>query len=125
MSKYIDLDLKFLPHPNTMRVNHVVGKAAIFRSISHILFTRPGERLYKPDFGIGIQNQLFEPNDFIGIDSLKTDIRDQIKNYENRITVTNLEITKELYNLDIKLSFYINTEPSNEITFERTVKQIR
>lgn len=125
MSKYIDLDLKFLPHPSTMRVNHVVGKAAIFRSINHILFTRPGERVYNPDFGVGIQNQLFEPNDFIGLDSLKTDIKDQIKNYEERITVTNIELQNDLYNLEIKLTFYLNTEPSNEITFERTVKQIR
>jgi phage baseplate assembly protein W len=125
MSKYIDLDLKFIPHPSTMRVNHVVGKAAIFRSLNHILYTRPGERLYKPDFGIGIQNQLFEQNDFIGLDSLKTDIKDQIKNYEDRITIKNIDIWNDLYNLELKITFYINTEPSNEITFEKTVKQIR
>jgi hypothetical protein len=30
--------------------------------IEQLLFTRPGERLNRPDFGCGLQDRVFEPN---------------------------------------------------------------
>ncbi len=34
----------------------------IKQQISQILYTEPGERLYHPEFGIGLQALVFEPN---------------------------------------------------------------
>jgi len=32
------------------------------QQIEQILFTNPGERWYRPDFGIGVKSLVFEPN---------------------------------------------------------------
>ncbi|MER8605535.1 GPW/gp25 family protein [Mesorhizobium sp. M1233] len=40
------------------------GRAAHVREqIEQILFTAPGERIFRPDFGAGVQRLVFEPND--------------------------------------------------------------
>ena len=39
------------------------GDDAIRAKIIQVLFTAPGERVNKPDFGCGLLNLVFEPND--------------------------------------------------------------
>jgi phage baseplate assembly protein W len=41
------------------------GEAAIRGKIIQVLFTAPGERVNLPDFGCGLFNLVFEPNDEI------------------------------------------------------------
>jgi phage baseplate assembly protein W len=41
------------------------GDAAIRGQIIQVLFTAPGERVNLPEFGCGLFNQVFEPNDDI------------------------------------------------------------
>ncbi|HXH72351.1 MAG TPA: GPW/gp25 family protein [Mariprofundaceae bacterium] len=41
----------------------VSGRAAHIREqIEQVLFTNPGERLFRPEFGVGIRHMVFEPN---------------------------------------------------------------
>lgn len=37
-------------------------EAHIREMIAQILFTRPGERVNRPDFGCGLQQYIFDPN---------------------------------------------------------------
>ncbi len=37
----------------------------IRQQIEQVLFTHPGERLFRPDFGAGVRSMLFEPNNNI------------------------------------------------------------
>jgi uncharacterized protein len=41
------------------------GNDAIRAKIIQILFTAPGERVNKPDFGCGLLNLVFEPNNVV------------------------------------------------------------
>jgi phage baseplate assembly protein W len=41
------------------------GDDAIRARILQVLFTAPGERVHKPDFGCGLFNQVFAPNDAV------------------------------------------------------------
>jgi uncharacterized protein len=41
------------------------GSDAIRGKIIQVLFTSPGERVNKPDFGCGLFNLVFEPNDLV------------------------------------------------------------
>lgn len=125
MSRFSDLDLKFIPHPYSGRVKNLDAKSAIFRSLNHLLMVRNGEKLYDESFGIGIQDQLFELQDFISMDSLKTDISDQISNYEPRITLQDVILTEDRNNLTITIEFYLNSNPQELLTFERTLLRIR
>jgi len=47
------------------RIASVSGDDDIRAKIIQILFTSPGERVNMPDFGCGLRNMLFEPNNTV------------------------------------------------------------
>lgn len=47
------------------RINATGGDEAIRGKIIQVLFTLPGERIHRPDFGCGLFNMVFEPNNDI------------------------------------------------------------
>lgn len=125
MSRFSDFDLTFIAHPRSGRVANLDAKTAIYRALNHILMIRPGEKFYNEDFGIGMQNQLFELSDFIALDVLKTEIKNHIKNYEPRITIEDVILENNLHNLEITIQFYLKSNPQELLTFERTIRRIR
>lgn len=125
MSKFSDIDLKFIAHPKTKRVNNLDAKTAIFRSLNHILYTRKGEKLYNNDFGVGIQDYVFELNNFTITDFLKTNIENQINNFEKRIIFEEVSISEDLHNIDISIYFRLRSAPRELIVLEKTLKRIR
>ena len=50
---------------NGGRITASGGDEAIRGKIIQVLFTAPGERVNKPDFGCGLFNLVFEPNDAV------------------------------------------------------------
>jgi len=125
MSRFSDIDLKFIPHPITHKVNNLDAKSAIFRSLNHILFTRKGERLYNNSFGVGIQDYIFEINNFVLQDNIKTEIKTQIANFEPRIILEDFLLVEDLHNIEISIYFRLKSEPSELLVFEKTLKRIR
>lgn len=125
MSRFSDIDLKFIPHPITRKVNNLDAKSAIFRSLNHILFTRKGERLYNNSFGVGIQDYIFEINNFVLQDNIKTEIKNQIANFEPRIILEDFLLVEDLHNIEISIYFRLKSEPSELLVFEKTLKRIR
>ena len=47
------------------RISGSGGDEAIRGKIIQVLFTAPGERVHKPEFGCGLFNLVFEPNDSV------------------------------------------------------------
>lgn len=47
------------------RINATGGEEAIRGKIIQVLFTAPGERVNLPEFGCGLFNLVFEPNDSV------------------------------------------------------------
>jgi len=50
---------------NIGRISASGGDDAIRGKVIQVLFTAPGERVHVPDFGCGLFNLVFEPNDAI------------------------------------------------------------
>lgn len=125
MSRFSDIDLKFIPHPTTKQVKNLDAKTAIQRALNHLLFTRPGEKLYNNDFGVGIQDYIFELNNFIQDDLLRTSIRNQISNYEPRVILEGVELEQDLNNITVTITFRLKSDPQELLTFEKTLKRIR
>ena len=120
-----DLDLNFRPHPITGVLKNLDELTAIGRSINHILYTRRGEKLYNNGFGVGIQDYIFELNNFAITDTLKTSIEDQIKNFEKRVIFEQVNISEDLHNLDVSIYFRLRSAPRELIVLEKTLKRIR
>lgn len=127
-----DLDLKFKKHPIKYSVQHVKDITAINRALSHLFFTRPGERLYDVDFGIGLQDYLFDLNNFLTKDSLSSLVYSQINNYEPRINVIDFSFTpvqnqfdSGYHELTVNLDYSLRSNPEIVTTYEKTLKRIR
>lgn len=62
-------------------------------NIRNILFFRKGDYPDSPDFGVGIQDYLFEQNDELLKIALSQEIRRQIATYEPRVTIRTLSVS--------------------------------
>lgn len=124
-NRYTDIDLKFIPNPITRAIKNLDEKTSIIRALTHLLFTRQGEKLYDSQFGVGIQDQLFESNDFIRQDVLKTFITTQINNYEPRVNLISVNLESDVYNLTVTIEFSLKSNPTEVLTLEKTIRRIR
>lgn len=123
--RFLDIDLKFKPHPIKNTIANVTGETAITRALTHLFFTRQGEKLYDSNFGIGIQDKLFELNNFLVKDTLITLILSQINNYEPRINVIDFSIEHEHHEMTINLQYSLKSDPQEVLTYQKTIKRIR
>jgi len=70
------------------------GDGAMLRtSIMNILFTFKTERVMRPEFGSGLPEKLFEPNDLILQAELDTIIKDDIERWDPRIEIMSVEFS--------------------------------
>jgi phage baseplate assembly protein W len=54
---------------------------AIKADLLHLLLTRKGQRLYLPDFGTDLLKFIFEPEDGITFEAVKSEISNEIQRY--------------------------------------------
>ena len=75
-----------------------------------LLLTRPGEKLGDPQFGIGIQDFLFEMNTIETQSQVNSKIRSQVNIYMSYITITNITLQRFDNNengLYVAISYYV------------------
>ena len=81
-------------------------------NLINVLLTEPGERLYLPNFGVGLKKLLFENQ--IKEDELEGRIKDQCAFYVPEVDITNLiiQLIPDSHTLYIRLTykFIINDE---------------
>jgi uncharacterized protein len=67
------------------------GEESIRDSIWIILATARGERVMRPDFGCGIHQYVFAPNDGATVVQVTTEVRDALIRWEPRIDVIDVD----------------------------------
>lgn len=85
------VDFELLPVKNDLQRN--LNEEAIKRSITNLLLTRPGERLFNQDLGSNIHMLLFEQYSPAHDQILEDQIRTTIANYEPRANVTEVAVS--------------------------------
>ena len=83
-------------------------KKLIKESVISILMTRPGERIHLPTYGVGLDSYVFEPNDTILEDILRTRITEQVETWEPGVTVEDIEFRQDENTLNIRLTIQLN-----------------
>jgi len=78
----------------------------------NVLLTEPGERVFKPNFGVGLRHQLFENN--VNKDELTARIEDQVKIHIPEIEVTNVTIDKSNDSHELFIGIYYRVLINNE-----------
>ena len=83
--KFKDISMSFQSNPLTFDLIALRDANTIARSIRNIITTRPGEKLFNPNFGTKITDSLFELLDDTTADEIKNQIRLSINRFEPRV----------------------------------------
>jgi len=88
------------------------GENSIKESIMIILGTAKGERVMRPDFGCGIQELVFAPNNTSTATLISVYIKDALLKWEPRIEVLNISAVpdkEEGNRLNINIEYMVRT----------------
>jgi len=90
--------------------------------IEQLLFTSPGERVNRPDFGSGLLRMVFEPNSPELAAALQFSIQGALQRYlADIIEVRSLEVRSEDSTLRVTVQYAIRrTGEQRQDTFERS-----
>lgn len=123
---YKDINLAFLPHPDTGDVGKVVDVNAIKQSVRNLLLTKYFERPFQPQLGSPIYNLLFEPLDPITAASIKQAIERTLQNYEPRVITQRIDVTADFDNNAYAVTLYFNIVGLRDpVVFSTTLERLR
>ena len=86
-----DLSMTFQANPLNNDLIAIKNENAIARSVKNIVFTLPGEKFFKPNFGSRISKVLFENIDDITASVIVDEIKESIRNNEPRVEVLDVQ----------------------------------
>ena len=116
------MDIDFPFHFNGLGRTATTGEDDHIRDmIEQFLFTSPGERVNRPDFGSGLLQMVFEPNSPELASALQFTVQAGLQRWlGDLIDVRNLEVTSEDAALTVSLSYQIRrTQETRTATFTR------
>ena len=93
--------------------------------IEQLLFTNPGERVNRPDFGSGLLQMVFAPNSPELAAALQFTIQAALQNYlGDLIDLKTLEVSAQESTLTVVVNYVVRrTQASRTDTFERSEVQ--
>ena len=124
--RYSDFYNNFSKNFGTKDLARLTNEDAIINSLKNIIFTRKGERPFFPEFGCNISGLLFENFSKFTVDSIETEIKTAVENFEPRIKTIRVNATESQDNHSIELTLFFTTinNPEN-ITISFFLSRIR
>ena len=101
-----DLSLTFKKHPVSDDLVTVKDNAAITQSITALLLTAKGERLFQPELGSDLRSILFQPLDYGAAALIRGKVKDCISRYEPRVFVTDVICYPDMDNDGYSVELY-------------------
>ena len=96
--EFKDISMSFETNPLNDDLIALKNTTAIARSIRNIVFTRPGEKFFNPEFGSRITESLFENMDEVSALAIRDEIENSIKNFEPRVNVREVRVVPDFTN---------------------------
>lgn len=60
--------------------------------LMHVIFTPKGQKLRDPEFGTDLIKYIFEPNDSISWEGVKTEVSEAVNKYVKGVTINNISV---------------------------------
>lgn len=93
--KYININYPFKDsHKGFFLDLNDEDSQAIKADLLHLILTRRGQRLYKPDFGTDLLKFIFEPEDGMTMIGIKEEIYNVVKAYLPQLQIDELSIVE-------------------------------
>ena len=114
INKNVTIGVAFPLDENNLFKGTKTVQEQIKTNLINLLLTEPGERLYTPNYGVGLKGLLFEPN--IDKDNLESKINQQINFYIPEISLINTQVNfiEDEHKLFITISYRSNLDGSND-----------
>jgi phage baseplate assembly protein W len=78
--------------------------------IMQVLFTDPGERVNRPDFGCGLKSLLFRPNSDVLAAATQTLVKGSLQRWlQNEIQVAAVDVRAEDSRLEVTVAYSVRT----------------
>ena len=90
-----DVSMSFGRNPINDDVITIKDRNAIARSLRNIVFTRPGEKFFNPNFGSRISESLFDNVNGSTALAVRDEIKRSIENYEPRVDLIRVKVTPD------------------------------
>jgi phage baseplate assembly protein W len=92
-SKYINIRYPFQNSTNGFFVElNNTDADAIKSDLMHLILTRKGQRLYKPDFGTDLLRFIFQPEDELTLSQIKDEIKIVVNKYLPKLQINNITV---------------------------------
>lgn len=109
IGKLTDINLSFLPNPNTGDIAKLSNFAVIRRSLEIILTMGILEKPFREDLGSSLKGELFELVSNEDIPAFESQIKNVIERYEPRIGLQDLQVQPDFPNnrLEVTIVYFI------------------
>jgi phage baseplate assembly protein W len=124
---YSDISLSFKKHPFTRDILVKYDVDAVKQALNMIFLTNNYEKLFDPNFGVGIRNSLFELSNPITKISLKKKIQHQLSYYEQRVVIDDIVLSDDTdsYALSVDFYFHVIDNPSMVEKLSLQIERVR
>ena len=99
-----DISMSFARNPLNNDLIGLKDNNAITRSLRNIVFTRPGEKFFNPNFGSRISDSLFENVSGAVALSIRDEIDRSITNYEPRVKLRSVRVKPNFGNNEMNVT---------------------
>jgi len=97
------------------RINSTGGDEVIRGKIIQVLFTAPGERVNQPEFGCGLFNLVFEPNDIVLASAMEFTVGQALTRWLGEIIlVENVHVKSQAEKVAIEVVYTKRVDLSKE-----------
>ena len=107
--RYSDFYNNFNKNFGTKDLARITNEDSIINSLKNLIQTRKGERPFFPEFGCNISGLLFENFSQFTTDSIETEIKTAVENFEPRIKTIRVNAVESQDNHSIELQIFFTT----------------
>ena len=100
-----DISMSFARNPLNNDLIGLKDNNAITRSLRNIVFTRPGEKFFNPNFGSRISESLFDNVNGSTALAVRDEIKRSIENYEPRVDLIKVKVTPDYAGNALNVTF--------------------
>ena len=99
-----DISMSFARNPLNNDLIGLKDNNAITRSLRNIVFTRPGEKFFNPNFGSRVSDSIFENVSGAVALSIRDEIDRSITNYEPRVKLRSVRVKPDFGNNEMNVT---------------------
>ena len=122
---YTDINLNLNLNPITNDITILTDVGAVKRSVKNLLRTQHYERPFHPEIGSAIQHLLFEDFGPITANRLRRTIEETLANFEDRVTVTSIDVDERDKDYNVVIAFFMKNNPSVQEEVEQILETVR